>query len=319
MNYNQFSVILPARNEGINLGRVIDSLFNCIPKGIISEIIVVDDESTDDTVAVARERGVRVISNEAGPRMTIAGLRNLGARSTSASLLAFLDADILVPPDWLELAMTRFNSGFNGALGFTDKAPIGASWVGRVWGNRSDSPHSDKETDFLPGRNILITRAAFDAVGGFDETLTTCEDKDFSYRLYQSGYPVIRISSAILIHLGSERSLGEFLRKEFWRQSTTFAFAKQHGFAFRTLRNPLLSLWHLCCACSLVAATVFHAGYTAVIASVLWLIPSVIFTIRDARSMHQQQDLPLVLLLTWLRWNVSGLALLWQIFNYHKR
>lgn len=319
MNYKNFSVIIPAHNEEINLGRVLDSLSNCVPKGIISEIVVVDDESTDDTVAVAYERGVRVITNEPGKRLTIAGLRNLGARSTSAALLAFLDADILVPPEWLELAMSRFNSGFNGALGFTDKAPIDASWVGRVWGNRSDSPHSDKATDFLPGRNILITRAAFDAVGGFDETLTTCEDKEFTYRLCNSGYPVIRISSAILIHLGSERSLGEFLRKEFWRQSATFAFAKQHGFAFRTLRNPLLSLWHLCCACYLVTATLYHAGNAAVVASVLWLIPSAIFTLRNAWSLHHYQDLPLVFLLTWLRWNVSGLALIWQIFNYHKR
>lgn len=316
METKSFAVILPAYNEEGNIGSVLDALQACAQGGAIIDIVVVDDLSTDSTVAIARARGVRVMKNRSGQRLTIAKLRNMGTRSTSAPLIAFLDSDMLVPADWLEKAAEHFNSGFNGALGFAVQVPASASWVGRAWGNRSNAPPSEIVTDFLPGCNILITRAAFDSVGGFDEMLVTGEDKDFTYRLRKAGYPVLRSPATTVTHLGSERSLGEFVRKEFWRQSSTLAFAKRHSFAPRTLRNPMLSLWHLCCIAFLIAATAFQVWPAATAAAALWLVPAALLTLRGATNMRNKRDLPLVFILTFLRWNVSGLALVWQAVKY---
>ncbi|MBU1003130.1 MAG: glycosyltransferase [Proteobacteria bacterium] len=312
MTAMDFAVILPAYNEATHIGEAIDAVRACARNGISVEIVVVDNQSTDDTAKIARERGATVLENTDSKRRTIAALRNAGAHVTTAPVLAFLDADMLVPNDWLEKAAGRFGTGYSGALGFAERVPDDASWVGRVWGNRSDAPLTDLATDFLPGRNILVSREAFEAVDGFDETLITCEDKDFTYRLSEASRCVLRSPATTVIHLGYEKSLMEFIKKEFWRQSTTLAFAHRHGFSARTLRNPAMSLWHLLCA-GLFAGTLALGAWTWVCSALaLWLIPASLFTLRDAMSMRHRHNLPGVLALTFLRWNVSGAALAWQ-------
>ncbi len=307
-----FAVILPAYDEAAHIGAAIDSVLACERDGFDLEIVVVDNLSTDGTPDIAAARGARVILNTSGKRRTIAALRNEGARATSAPILAFLDADMLVPADWLRQAAERFALDATSALGFAERVPEGATWVGRVWGNRSEAPVTDLATDFLPGRNLLVTRAAFEAVGGFDEALVTCEDKDLTLRLVESGRHVFRSPATRVTHLGYERGIGEFVRKEFWRQSTTWAFARRHRFSWRTLRNPLLSLWHVLCAVGLAWALAAGSGGAAPAWAALWALPSVLFTLRDATSMRRRGDLPGVFALTLLRWNVSGAALIWQ-------
>lgn len=310
-----FAVILPAYNEAAHIGAAIDSVRACRRDGADLEIVVVDNLSTDGTRAVAAGRGAKVIENRSGGRMTIAALRNAGARATTAPILAFLDADMLVPADWLEKASRRFALDAVSALGFAERVPEGATWVGRVWGNRAEAPVTDLATDFLPGRNLFVTRRAFDAVGGFDEDLATNEDKDFTYRLVKSGHHVFRSPATQVTHLGYERGLIEFIRKEFWRQSTTLAFARRHCFSRRTLRNPLMSLWHVLGAAWVAAALVAGAAWPAFAGAVLWVLPAVLFTLRDATSMRRSEDLPGVFVLTFVRWNVSGAALAWQILR----
>ncbi|BBD09255.1 glycosyltransferase [Desulfovibrio ferrophilus] len=312
MTAMDFAVILPAYNEAVHIGDAIDAVQACARGGISVEIVVVDNLSTDDTVAIARGRGVTVLENKTGKRMTISALRNAGARASTASLLAFLDADMLVPADWLEKAAARFATGFKGALGFAEQVPDDASWVGRIWGNRSDAPITELATDFLPGRNILVGRETFESIQGFDEDLTTCEDKDFTYRLNKVCRCVLRSPAATVIHLGYERSLMEFIKKEFWRQSTTLAFARRHNYSLRTLRNPLMSLWHLLCAVFFAVGIALGDWVWILSATALWLAPSALFTLRDAMSMGHRRDLPGVFALTFLRWNVSGAALMWQ-------
>lgn len=313
MPKNSFSVVIPAYNEAANLGRVLDALHACESANAIADIVVVDNLSTDDTMVVARTHGAQVIENQTGRRMTIARLRNIGACSTSAPILAFIDADVLVPVDWLAKATERFDAGLDGALGFVERIPADACWVGRVWGNRHDADQLDQLTDYLPGRNILVSRTAFNAIDGFDETLTTSEDKDFTLRLRRSHYPVWRSPATFVTHLGSERSLIEFIQKEFWRQSSTLAYAKKHHYTLRTLRNPLLSLWHLGCAILMIGAAISQSLALTLWTGPIWLAPAVILTLDQRRKFPDRRDDFLAILLTFLRWNISGAALVWQI------
>lgn len=307
-----FAVILPAYNEAAHIGAAIDSVRACAQEDIGLEIVVVDNLSTDGTPAIAARHGAKVIENLTGKRKTIAALRNEGARATTARILAFLDADMIVPEDWLMQAAKRFEFDAMSALGFAEQVPEDATWVGRAWGNRSEAPATDLATDFLPGRNLLVTRAAFDAVNGFDEELTTCEDKDFTLRLVKSGRHVFRSPATRVTHLGYERGIIEFVRKEFWRQSTTWAFARRHCFSWRTLRNPLMSLWHVLFATAFAWSILGGTAGGMVVSAALWLLPSALFTLRDATCMCHCRNLPGVFVLTFLRWNVSGAALVWQ-------
>ena len=161
-----FSVILPAFNEGAHIGSCLDAISANMSDPAFTEILVIDNGSTDQTAMVVRSRGVRVIENTSGHRMNISSLRNMGARESAGDILVFLDADMLVPTDWLEKASLYFRNGYKGALGFTSRVPDTAGWVGRIWGQRLFLKRNRlMDVDFLPGRNIFVNRVVFEAVG----------------------------------------------------------------------------------------------------------------------------------------------------------
>ncbi len=104
----ELSVIIPARNEEQNLPRLLASIHeqSIAPR----EIIVIDDGSSDQTAASARNGGARVIAAPARP----AGWTGktwacwTGARQASGNLLLFLDADVWFEPDGLEPLIAEF-------------------------------------------------------------------------------------------------------------------------------------------------------------------------------------------------------------------
>ncbi len=91
------SVIIPCRNgERIVAEAVASALSQTEPP---LEVLVVDDASTDGTGEAARAAGARVLRAEA--RRNAGGARNIGIEAASGDVLAFLDADVAAPPDWL--------------------------------------------------------------------------------------------------------------------------------------------------------------------------------------------------------------------------
>jgi len=311
-----FSVILPAFNEGARIASCLDAISANISDPASAEILVIDNGSTDQTATVARSRGVRIIENTSGHRMNISDLRNIGARESTGDILVFLDADMLVPADWLEKASLYFGQGFKGALGFTSRAPDTAGWVGRIWGQRLFLKRNRlMDVDFLPGRNIFVNRVVFEAACGFDPAFRTGEDKDFTFRVRKAGYRVVSAPEVCLIHLGFEKNLIELIRKEYWRQSCTLQLAKKYGYSLRTLRHSMLSAWHVVCpATALVMVLGWSASPAWWVAILLWLLPAVVIGGADARLVRTIDAVPLIVL-TWLRWTAAGMALVSQIFH----
>jgi GT2 family glycosyltransferase len=171
------------------------------------------------------------------------------------------------------------------------------------------------EVDFLPGRNIFVNRSVFDAAGGFDPAFRTGEDKDFTFRVRKAGYRVLSAPEVCLIHLGYEKSLAELVRKEFWRQSCTLQFAKKHGFSLRTLRHPMLSAWHVVCpAAAFVLALLWPASPAWLAALLLWPMPAAVIGLAE-NGQGRTIDAFRLIVLTWLRWTTSGVALVRQILQ----
>lgn len=316
MDEARFSVIIPSYNEAGQIGQTITAVKAAATGLTLSEIIVVDNCSTDRTVEIARGLGIKVIENTLGKRMAIAALRNTGAGCATGNILAFLDADMLVPANWLASAREYFCSGFVGALGFISVVPDSAGWVGRTWGNQFQFHRGTvKEVDFLPGRNILINRHVFDKIGGFNENLRTNEDKDLTYRVCRAGYKVMSLPEPSVLHLGFERNLIEFLRKEFWRQGNTIRFARLHNFSARTLRNPALASWHLFFLFFTITA-LFSADLPLIIVLIsCWGLPSLLITWGKTGPHGLSGFFLPFFFLTLLRWNVAGFALVYQLFK----
>ncbi len=182
------STIIPTYNRADKIGAAVQSaLEQTWPH---QETIVVDDGSTDDTSAVLarlRAPGVRVLRKANGG---VSSARNFGVAHARGDLIAFLDSDDVWRPDKLAKQVGFFAAHPGFALVLTDVEKVDEQ--GRPLGifkRRDVIPHDGDVLPFvlrdprLVPPSIMITRAAWDDVGGFDTGLATGEDLDFHLRV----------------------------------------------------------------------------------------------------------------------------------------
>lgn len=102
----RYALIIPAIDEAANIGE----LLRQIPRGLFSQLIVVDNGSTDETASIARAAGAEVILE---PRRGYgqACLAGLGAAGPNTSAVVFMDADLSDDPADLHPLVRRFEEG----------------------------------------------------------------------------------------------------------------------------------------------------------------------------------------------------------------
>jgi glycosyltransferase involved in cell wall biosynthesis len=204
------SVVIPARNEEGMLGACLRALADQIEPA--DEIIVVDNDSTDDTEAVARSWvGVKVLTER---RQGITYARNTGMDAATSHVIARIDADTLVTPSWARAIRGAFASdpelaGLAGPAGFTrlstDDRVVGRSVYGLF---RAVHEVMIGSGPVMYGHNMAVSRAAWAAIR---EGVTTgdgaiSEDLDVTLALRQAGMR-IAYEPDMLVTIGVERTL----------------------------------------------------------------------------------------------------------------
>jgi glycosyltransferase involved in cell wall biosynthesis len=180
------SVIVPARDAGSTVADTLESVRRQTVTDL--EVIVIDDGSTDDTVA----RVARVTD----PRITIASVpgagpsaaRNRGMASARGAYLSFLDADDLWTPDKLELqlAALRRRSDAGVAYSWTSEIDLAGRPLGRHPPVRHEGDvYAPMLLDFFvgSGSNALLRREVIERVGEFDPGYQGVEDWDYFLRV----------------------------------------------------------------------------------------------------------------------------------------
>lgn len=192
----QFSVIIPTRNRPERLAACLRSFGQLDYPAGAWELIVVNDGGADSFTAVSPQHQqtlpLRLITvPQAGP----AAARNQGAAAARFPHLAFTDDDCQVLPDWLHQFAAGFNQTGGDALGGAwrnpqpDKLAMRAAQflIEFMYEYMQDEAHNRL---MLVSNNVAYKRAAFTAVGGFNELfpLAGGEDMELGFRMVAHGY-----------------------------------------------------------------------------------------------------------------------------------
>jgi len=195
------SVIVPVRNGGERLRRLLAALQEQTAERSLYEVIVVDDSSTDDTLDVVRDSDVA----RAVPSPSQGGsysARNLGLAEARGRLLAFTDADCLPARDWIEQGIAAFGSG---------DADLVAGHVDMPLGARPSASalidfvrHLDQERAVRDGfgatANLWVRREVFERVGKFNDRLISGGDTEFGHRAVASGARLVYRPELRVVH-----------------------------------------------------------------------------------------------------------------------
>jgi len=185
------SFVVPAYNEEQLLGRTLDAIHAAgRSSGRPYEVIVVDDGSSDRTAAVARANAAQVVAVHV---RHIARARNAGARAAAGTMLIFVDADTVVSAAAVRGAVAALDGGAAGGgvrVLFDGKLPLWARLFIPVLGVVMTAAR------LAAGCCVFCSRRAFDAAGGFDETLYAGEEIFFSRALARSG-PVVILPDSV--------------------------------------------------------------------------------------------------------------------------
>ncbi|NTU78057.1 MAG: glycosyltransferase [Chloroflexales bacterium] len=195
----EFSIVIATYNAASTLGEQLDALLaqECADS---VEVLVVDNRSTDDTVGLVgryRERMPHLRLVTAPERQGKAYAANIGARAALGDYQIFIDADDVVAPGWLA-AMIAALRGRHAVAGAIDAKTLNQSGPNRPFGYRGVEHKALGFLPYLIGCNMGLSREAYEAVGGYDESLPRSEDFDLSWRLQLKGYELHYAPDAVV-------------------------------------------------------------------------------------------------------------------------
>jgi glycosyltransferase involved in cell wall biosynthesis len=197
------SVVIPTHNRPADLELIIDALMRQQTDGVNYEVIVVDNNSREDTRAVvdralARATPVPLVYIRE-PRQGVSYARNTGVSIARASLIGFLDDDGVPVPTWVRQMKRAFDEHpdvdcIGGRVRPVWSTPPPTWLTPAQWGpiaiqDRPDPAPIDRDHAWacLSTANLVCRREAFEEVGGFSPLYPRSQDRELELRLWRGG------------------------------------------------------------------------------------------------------------------------------------
>lgn len=195
-----FSIIIPTLNEEDYIGRLLTDLKKL--KSDSFEVIMVDGQSTDKTVEIARTFAqyirLQIVMSSV---KNVSSQRNEGARIAQGEYLVFFDADIQVPANYcreLKDKLTKNFPAYATTYLLPDSDEVYDEMIAHVY-NLCIELSLLIERPFVPGFNFIVRKKIFDAVGGFVVNIVHGEDFDLSFRIFREGFRLTILKKPKLI------------------------------------------------------------------------------------------------------------------------
>lgn len=227
------SILVPAFNESRVLAQTLAAIRTAAEafhaRGWTTELIVCDNNSTDDTAAIAREAGATVVFE---PVNQIARARNRAAAAATGDWLLFIDADsepsrALLDDVADDIAGGRVLAG--GSTAVMDDTRAATRVMLGTWNMTS------RVMRWAAGAFIFVEASAFREIGGFNQALYASEEIDLSRRLKRLARG--RGMSVHILHRHPLHTSGRKLQLYSWREIAVFLL-RTVASGGRTLRRP---------------------------------------------------------------------------------
>jgi glycosyltransferase involved in cell wall biosynthesis len=184
------SLIICAYNEEKYIGKCLESVFAQTPENLL-EVLVINNASTDKTAEIAAKySGVRVVSE---PNKGLTKARQRGLTEAKGELLAFVDADSLVPKNWFAIINREFAKDpklvFLSGPYIYYNTPAWQRWMVHWMYWRLLGHIIYFFTGYMAtGGNMVMSKQALQRIGGFDTSIAFYgEDTDIARRLHEAG------------------------------------------------------------------------------------------------------------------------------------
>jgi len=227
MNRGQLvSVIITTKNEEDIIARLINSIIRQTYKN--REIILVDNNSTDRTVNIAKRMKIKVYIF--GPERS--AQRNYGAKMAKGRYLIFLDADMELSKDVIKECVDLIEKDKRiGGIAIPEESIAKNFWEKVKAFERS---FYNLQGDDITDAARFFSRKAFLKVGGYDTNITGPEDWDLRKNILKSGYQIARIK-ALIFHHERVTSLIDLIKKKYYYGLRSYRYLSKHKIG---LANP---------------------------------------------------------------------------------
>lgn len=202
---SMLSIIIPTLNEE----RLLLALLSSIKEQSFTnyEVIVADAGSEDGTLEIAKKYGCRIVAGGGLPAIG----RNNGAKVARGIYLLFLDADVILPKDFLKTAIDEFENK-NLDVASCRMVPLSSKRIDFIFHDALNFYFLTTQYFYphAPGFCILTKKNIHNAINGFDEGIKLAEDHDYVNRAKKYGEFRILYSPKILVSIRRLETDGRF-------------------------------------------------------------------------------------------------------------
>ena len=202
----KISFVVPTRNSARTLAACLESLHSQTHPEV--EVVVVDNESSDGTIEIARRLAHR-LSTCTRER---SAQRNEGTAGSTGDVVVFIDSDMVLEPQLASAIDSAFGADPElGALVIPERS-FGEGFLARC--------RVLEKALYVGDRDVEAPRAfrreVIDAIGGWNESLTACEDWELAERTAEAGILIGRVDAWIWHDEGRIQLRATFSKKRYY-------------------------------------------------------------------------------------------------------